>query len=249
MNRGSLDAMQQQEGGDSDEEDGGSKAPELPPFEPLILWEEKMADTKDTAATDGAADTAEVAGGVVAVGEGEEGAAVSADSAEAGVEVAGGMDLDRQQPSARPRRAPHRVEVVPELACKLRPHQREGVQFLFDCTMGMRGFNGQGCILADDMGLGKTLMSITLLWTLLNQGITGKPGDSAVKKVVVVCPTSLVGNWDNEIRKWVGDRCHTFAVKSEPQKIIKLFMQVSVLCCALQFNYCTSLCRIFTSNF
>lgn len=44
------------------------------------------------------------------------------------------------------------VEVVPELACKLRPHQREGVQFLFECTMGLRGFDGQGCILADDMG-------------------------------------------------------------------------------------------------
>lgn len=48
-----------------------------------------------------------------------------------------------------------KIEVIPELACKLRPHQREGVQFLFECTMGMRGFDGQGCILADDMGLGK----------------------------------------------------------------------------------------------
>lgn len=55
----------------------------------------------------------------------------------------------------------NKIEVVPSLACKLRPHQREGVQFLFECTMGMRGFEGQGCLLADDMGLGKTLMSIT----------------------------------------------------------------------------------------
>lgn len=38
---------------------------------------------------------------------------------------------------------------------------------------------------------GKTLMSITIMWTLLNQGkIKGQP---AVKKVVVACPTSLVG--------------------------------------------------------
>ena len=42
-----------------------------------------------------------------------------------------------------------KVEVIPELCCKLRPHQREGVQFLFECTMGLRGFDGQGCILAD----------------------------------------------------------------------------------------------------
>lgn len=49
----------------------------------------------------------------------------------------------------------NKIEVIPELACRLRPHQREGVQFLFECTMGLRGFDGQGCILADDMGLGK----------------------------------------------------------------------------------------------
>jgi len=82
----------------------------------------------------------------------------------------------------------------------------------------------QGCILADDMGLGKTLMSITLLWTLLNQGLTSAPGASAVRKIVVVCPTSLVGNWDNEIRKWVGEHCPTFAVKTEPKKMIKTFL-------------------------
>jgi DNA repair and recombination RAD54-like protein len=118
--------------------------------------------------------------------------------------------------------ATNKVEVVPELACKLRPHQREGVTFLFECTMGLRGFEGFGCILADDMGLGKTLMSITLMWTLLNQGF--KKGEPAVRKVVIACPTSLVGNWDNEIRKWVGDRCNIFPVKTEPKRIIKNFV-------------------------
>lgn len=81
-----------------------------------------------------------------------------------------------------PNDAEHKIEVIPSLAVKLRPHQREGVQFLFDCTMGMRGFEGQGCILADDMGLGKTLMSITIMWTLLNQGMV--KGQSAVRKVI-----------------------------------------------------------------
>jgi DNA repair and recombination RAD54-like protein len=122
----------------------------------------------------------------------------------------------------------NKIEVIPQLASKLRPHQREGVQFLFECTMGLRGFDGQGCILADDMGLGKTLMSITTLWTLLNQGF--KKGDSAVKRVVVVCPTSLVGNWDNEIRKWVGEQCPTFAVKSDPKKMIKSFLSYRSKC-------------------
>jgi DNA repair and recombination RAD54-like protein len=90
--------------------------------------------------------------------------------------------------------------------------------------MGMKGFEGEGCILADDMGLGKTLMSITIMWTLLHQGKV--KGQSAVKKVIVACPTSLVGNWDNEIRRWVGDSCPTFAVKgTDPKKIIRNYIQ------------------------
>jgi hypothetical protein len=36
-------------------------------------------------------------------------------------------------------------------------------------------------------------MSITLLWTLLNQGFEGTGNLSAVQKAMVVCPTSLVG--------------------------------------------------------
>jgi hypothetical protein len=35
------------------------------------------------------------------------------------------------------------TQVIPHLACRLRPHQREGVQFLFECVMGLRGFEGQ----------------------------------------------------------------------------------------------------------
>lgn len=45
------------------------------------------------------------------------------------------------------------VFVPPVLAKWLRPHQREGVQFMYECVMGLKEFNGNGCILADDMGL------------------------------------------------------------------------------------------------
>ncbi|CAM6109903.1 unnamed protein product [Calypogeia fissa] len=99
----------------------------------------------------------------------------------------------------------------------LRPHQREGVQFMFECVMGLRPFSKTaredseccGCILADDMGLGKTLQSITLLWTLLRQGFDGTP---LAKRVLIVTPTSLVSNWESELNKWLNGRVNVMAV-------------------------------------
>lgn len=57
--------------------------------------------------------------------------------------------------------------------------------------------------------LGKTLQSITLLYTLLRQGFDGKP---MVKKAIIVTPTSLVSNWEAEIKKWVGERVKLVAL-------------------------------------
>jgi len=69
--------------------------------------------------------------------------------------------------------------------------------------MGLRDFGGQGCILADDMGLGKTLQTIALIWTLVKQNPVYKD-DPVVKKVLIVCPVTLVQNWKKEFRKWLG---------------------------------------------
>ncbi|KAI7577988.1 DNA repair protein [Hortaea werneckii] len=48
-----------------------------------------------------------------------------------------------------------RVPVVidPRLAKVLRPHQVEGVKFLYRCTTGLIDENAHGCIMADEMGL------------------------------------------------------------------------------------------------
>jgi DNA repair and recombination protein RAD54B len=43
------------------------------------------------------------------------------------------------------------VVVDPHLSKRLRPHQRDGVQFMYDCLLGVRKFDGNGCILADEM--------------------------------------------------------------------------------------------------
>ena len=109
------------------------------------------------------------------------------------------------------------VVIDPFVGIHLRPHQRAGVKFMYECVTGLRrgGISDsthRGCLLAHEMGMGKTLQVIALLWTLLKQGpIAGKP---AVRKAVIACPASLVGNWGGEIKKWLGDvRCEPLLVE------------------------------------
>lgn len=53
------------------------------------------------------------------------------------------------------------------------------------------------------MGLGKTLQGVALLWTLLRNGAPVLGGTPVVKRAIIVCPTSLVSNWDSECKKWL----------------------------------------------
>lgn len=74
----------------------------------------------------------------------------------------------------------------------LREYQRVGYCWLK--TLDSYGFGG---ILADDMGLGKTLQIITLLEDA-RQGGEKQPS-------LIVCPASLVYNWEHEIGKFAPD--------------------------------------------
>ncbi|KAE8222061.1 hypothetical protein CF319_g4684 [Tilletia indica] len=94
------------------------------------------------------------------------------------------------------------VLVDPRLAKVLRPHQVEGVKFLYKCTTGITVENAHGCIMADEMGLGKTLQCIALMWTLLKQSPVA--GKGTIEKCIIACPSSLVRNWANELVKWLG---------------------------------------------
>ncbi|KAF9467257.1 SNF2 family N-terminal domain-containing protein [Collybia nuda] len=96
------------------------------------------------------------------------------------------------------------VVLDPVLARRMRPHQTEGVKFLYESVMGLRKHEGQGCILADEMGLGKTLQTICLVWTLLRQNPYAGASRGVVEKVLVVCPVSLINNWKAEFHKWLG---------------------------------------------
>ncbi|MFK4105281.1 DEAD/DEAH box helicase [Streptomyces sp. NPDC019531] len=88
---------------------------------------------------------------------------------------------------------PEAQEPVPQpaaLAATLRDYQRRGLNWLARMTS-----SGLGCCLADDMGLGKTITLIAL--HLHRQTETATDGPT-----LVVCPTSLMGNWQREIERF-----------------------------------------------
>lgn len=102
-------------------------------------------------------------------------------------------------PATRPRNATEAVALRPlvedliapllfESTSKpsLRPFQEYGVQWLLD---------RRARILADDMGLGKTAQALRALEELVETG--------TVRSAIVVCPKSLLANWEAECKRWV----------------------------------------------
>ena len=82
------------------------------------------------------------------------------------------------------------------LSERLRPHQRQGIKFLYDRVVK----GGRGCVLADHMGLGKTLQ---LIGTLQSWFV----GDRD-RTALVVAPAFVLPNWLDEVEKWLPrDRC------------------------------------------
>ena len=78
----------------------------------------------------------------------------------------------------------------PGFVGRLRPYQRLGLSWL----AMLRSF-GLGACLADDMGLGKTIQIIALLLHARREGAGPAPA-------LLVCPTSVVGNWRHEVQRF-----------------------------------------------
>ncbi|WP_425473135.1 DEAD/DEAH box helicase [Streptomyces montanus] len=76
------------------------------------------------------------------------------------------------------------------LAATLRDYQLRGLNWLARMTS-----LGLGGCLADDMGLGKTI-------TLIALHLHRQTDESAAGPTLVVCPTSLMGNWQREIERF-----------------------------------------------
>lgn len=104
-----------------------------------------------------------------------------------------------------------KIAVHPEITKHLKPHQVEGIKFMYDCCYGsvdnLDKFPGSGCILAHCMGLGKTLQLITLLHTVICNP------QLKTDKVLVICPKSTVMNWKDEIERWLSPIKNTRKLK------------------------------------
>ena len=114
-------------------------------------------------------------------------------------------------------RAGAEVPPPPGLHATLRPYQQAGLAWLATMT-GL----GLGACLADDMGLGKTIQLIALHLhrrALVQAGVSGDfagsvpvgelPGEvdleappSGAGPTLVLCPTSLLGNWEREFARF-----------------------------------------------
>lgn len=106
------------------------------------------------------------------------------------------LDWDNSDP-----KNPRPVFVHPLIAQKLKKHQVEGIEFMYQSCYGdintIDKFPGSGCILAHCMGLGKTLQLIALLHTLIRYP------KLKTNRVLVLCPKSTVLNWFEEFSRWL----------------------------------------------
>ncbi|KAM6970657.1 transcriptional regulator ATRX-like [Aplochiton taeniatus] len=103
--------------------------------------------------------------------------------------------LDQDETSNEPL-----IQVHRNLVTRLKPHQVDGVQFMWDCCCeSVKKANstpGSGCILAHCMGLGKTLQVVAFLHTMLQSK------NLKFLTALVVCPLNAILNWVNEFEKW-----------------------------------------------
>ncbi|MDR9403166.1 MAG: DEAD/DEAH box helicase, partial [Halothece sp. Uz-M2-17] len=93
---------------------------------------------------------------------------------------------------------------------ELRPYQSRGAGWLAFLQKW-----GLGACLADDMGLGKTIQTIALLLHLKEKEELSAP-------VLLVCPTSVLGNWEREVQRF-STNCSTLIHYGEKRKQGKPF--------------------------
>ncbi|MDJ1132932.1 DEAD/DEAH box helicase [Streptomyces iconiensis] len=106
------------------------------------------------------------------------------------VRATGWLEALRERLADPERRDEPPLPPPPELKATLRDYQLRGLDWLHRMTS-----LGLGGCLADDMGLGKTITLIALHLRRQRQPATAGP-------TLVVCPASLMGNWQREIERF-----------------------------------------------
>ncbi|KAF9172190.1 hypothetical protein BGX20_006169 [Mortierella sp. AD010] len=94
------------------------------------------------------------------------------------------------------------VAIPAFLATKLKPHQIDGIRFMWKNIVMFDG----GCILAHSMGLGKTFQVIAFLYVLLREIQAGNkdiPEKLQEGRVLLLMPPIVLDNWANEFQKWI----------------------------------------------
>ena len=128
-----------------------------------------------------------------AAGADAAGPEVDSRAEEAGLPAVG-IDMDEALADLTARlTAGERIRELPEprtLNGTLRPYQIRGLSWLAFLER-----YGLGACLADDMGLGKTVQVIALLLRAKEEGTLDAP-------TLLVCPTSVVGNWQRELARF-----------------------------------------------
>ena len=97
---------------------------------------------------------------------------------------------------------------------KLYDFQKIGVQFLLSKFQA-----NTGGLLADEMGLGKSVQVVAFIHSLL---LTLEPNIFINDPILIICPTTLVGHWENEFERWTASTARPVCVTSNLDDLLEL---------------------------
>ncbi|KAH6636616.1 hypothetical protein F5144DRAFT_187165 [Chaetomium tenue] len=118
------------------------------------------------------------------------------------------------------------IYINDHIGSRIKDHQIDGVRFMWNQVVVDSSVR-QGCLLAHTMGLGKTMQVITLLVVVAESSASPDesirsqiPESLRESRTLILCPPSLVDNWQDEIRMWAPDQVlgpvHTLETQNTP---------------------------------
>lgn len=126
------------------------------------------------------------------------------------------IELEEKYERLREFKHIQKVDPPKHLMPILRPYQESGFHWL-----NFLNEVGWGGILADDMGLGKTIQALSFLHHLREKNGT--------LKALVACPTTLMFNWENEIKKFTPSLTYHIHHGAQRTRDKQLFDQFNII--------------------